>query len=88
MGFSGDEIAGFKAQAARRRRSQMYFVLLAVPVIVINPFLGWVAIPVGALYLLCFLGFTLRNWRCPACDGFLGWSSYQPACKRCGAPLM
>ena len=88
MAFTPGQLARFKEQAARRRRSQMLLVLLALPVIVVNPFLGWLAVPTGGLYLLGAFLFTLRNWRCPACDGFLGWSSYRPACPHCGAPLM
>jgi hypothetical protein len=54
----------------------------------VNSFLGRLALPAGGLFLLLFFFVMYRNWRCPACNGFLGLSLYVPVCGRCGAPLM
>ncbi len=41
---------------------------------------------------ICFIGFVVfalffsfRNWRCPACNAYLGRSLFVSSCSRCGA---
>jgi hypothetical protein len=44
----------------------------------------------GPLFLLAVLvafGVSFWNWRCPACEGYLGYALLPKACQRCGAEL-
>jgi hypothetical protein len=46
-----------------------------------------VIIPILAVALLSLVVFSIRNWRCPACDKYLG-KGFNPAyCPKCGAQL-
>ena len=44
------------------------------------------AIPAFAV-LIGLIIFSLKNWRCPACNGYLGKAISPRFCSRCGAPL-
>ena len=44
------------------------------------------AVPAVAL-ILGLLIFSLQNWRCPACHGYLGKAISPRFCSRCGAAL-
>lgn len=44
------------------------------------------AIPAFAV-LIGVLIFSLQNWRCPACNGYLGKGFAPRFCSKCGAPL-
>jgi len=37
--------------------------------------------------VLAALAYSWRNWRCPACNGYLGKSAFLSFCPRCGIPL-
>jgi len=37
-----------------------------------------------ALIIAAFVGFTAANWRCPACNKFLGNDIHRESCRRCG----
>ena len=37
--------------------------------------------------VLVTLVFSFRNWRCPACDGYLGRGLNPKFCSKCGAQL-
>lgn len=101
MPYTHEQEAEFKHQfAARRKRQIILFVLLVLavigvvlvgdsqehshrmfrvsPVIIIFPFFLFVA---GALI------FSFRNWRCPACDGYLGKQMSPRFCAKCGIAL-
>jgi len=55
-----------------------------------NAILGIPANVVGPLFLglvLAVLVFTLRNWRCPACEKYLGRSFNPRHCQNCGIQL-
>ena len=40
-----------------------------------------------AVAIAGFLGFTVVNWRCPACGKHLGSDIYRTRCKKCGVRL-
>src|SRR5262245_49400007 len=100
MPFTAEQEAEFKRVFAIRRRRQMilavpfFFVFLAMiffrgsergemfglPATVIGP--GFLVIVVGALI------FSIRNWRCPACDKYLGRGMNPKFCVRCGVALV
>jgi rubrerythrin len=37
--------------------------------------------------ILGFVAFTLWNWRCPACNRYLGKGISPSFCPKCGVPL-
>jgi len=45
-----------------------------------------VLVVVGAV-VLAFFGFSLANWRCPACDRYLGQRLNPRECPACGQTL-
>lgn len=53
--------------------------LLGVPAVIWGPVLA--AFVVGALV------FSFKNWRCPACNGYLGKTFNPKYCSRCGVEL-
>ncbi|HEX4440569.1 MAG TPA: hypothetical protein VH854_10900 [Thermoanaerobaculia bacterium] len=91
MPFTQQELERFQQEFARRRQRQ--FVaggLTAVGVLLLVLYdrramsfplpVIWVAMVVGVLI------FSWQNWRCPACDRYLG--KYPPRfCPKCGVPL-
>jgi hypothetical protein len=100
MEYTEAQKATFKQEFAARRKRQ---IMLAVPLValflgvaifsdekdqaalpgipmrVVAPVL--VAAVVGALI------FSLRNWRCPACDRYLGKGASPRFCPKCGVAL-
>lgn len=91
--------AVIKAEFAARRRNQ---ILVSIPLIAMilllvffgdNPDQAILGIPVSTLgpaFLFFFLGgvgFSLYNWRCPACKKYLGKSINPRFCSKCGAAL-
>ena len=40
-----------------------------------------------AITIAGFLGFTVANWRCPACGKHLGSDIYRTRCNKCGVRL-
>lgn len=43
--------------------------------------------PVFLALVVGALGFSFYNWRCPACNGYLGRSLNPRYCSKCGAQL-
>ena len=99
MEYTEQQKAEFKTVFARRRRNQ---VILAVPVLTLMALLvlsdqsagSWmlglpvlVAVPVALLAFVGALLFSLRNWRCPACNGYLGKGVNPRFCAKCGVAL-
>lgn len=82
----------------RRRRQLILLVptvaaLLAMFVGSETDFFDRIGIAAGALLPAFFIliavlvGFSLYNWRCPACRSYLGRSLRIRYCRRCGAQL-
>ena len=42
---------------------------------------------VGGAVVLAYLMFSIWNWRCPACDGYMGKAMNPTFCAKCGARL-
>ena len=99
MEHSDEQLEEFKADFARRKRNQ---IIAAVPVILllvgfmlfedqlrawtssVSPF---VLVGVAVALFVAILGFSLRNWRCPACNGYLGRTTSMNHCPKCGVAL-
>ena len=89
--------AGFKKQFAIRRRKQ---ILLAIPLVAVVVLLVFsegkdavlgvplaVVGPAAVVLILGGLGFSLYNWRCPACNKYLGKAISPKFCAKCGVEL-
>lgn len=83
-----------RSYALRRRRQAVSAVpvgILAVTSAVGGG--GLLGLPEGTALLvvgtvvLGFFGFSLVNWRCPACDAYLGRRFNPRACPSCGQQL-
>lgn len=48
-----------------------------------NQILLWIFYVVGIL----FIAFTIKNWRCPSCNGWLGRGIGPNFCRKCGVRL-
>jgi len=99
MEYTEDQKASFKQEFATRRKRQ---IILAVPLVAIilgfavfadernNAVLG-IPVDVAGPVLLVLVGaavvFSFRNWRCPACDKYLGKGLGPRFCPKCGVPL-
>ena len=93
------EGARIQSEFSSRRRRQLLATLLMLPVVAVigtadearGTALGGVplaaALPVGVVMFLALIGFSIRNWRCPACDRYLGRGFNPSYCPRCGVAL-
>lgn len=94
---TGQRRAKLVAEFQRRRRRQL---LVSIPLVVVILGVGAVGgeggvlgvsqvVLAGVLVALIFgmLLFSFRNWRCPACDAYLGRYMNPRHCSACGALL-
>ena len=100
MDYTKDQKARLRSEFAVRRRRQL-FVSIPLGVFMIGvlimldgkskgPILGLsptTVIVVLAVVMIAGVGFSLINWRCPACRRYLGKHINPSFCHRCGAPL-
>jgi hypothetical protein len=100
MEYTEQQKATFKQQFAERRKRQ---IILAIPLVVMIlgfAFLtdekNQVALPgvppavIGPVIVALVVGalvFSLKNWRCPACDKYLGKGISPSFCPKCGVAL-
>jgi surface polysaccharide O-acyltransferase-like enzyme len=99
MEHTDEQLDGIKADFARRKRNQF---IVAVPLVLLiagfvlfeeqlkSPDLGvpsGVFVGVLLVVVISIGGFSFRNWRCPACDGYLGKSTSMNNCSKCGVAL-
>jgi hypothetical protein len=100
MEHTEQEKAAFKEQFGQRRKRQ---IILAIPLVALivavsvladekagGPMLGLPIAVVGPVFAVLVVGaivFSLRNWRCPACDRYLGKGINPRFCPKCGAAL-
>jgi hypothetical protein len=100
MTYTEDQKAAHRAEFAMRRKRQLFVsiplvifmigVLIAldektkVPVFGLSP-----SVIVGIFVVVMGGGlvFSLLNWRCPACQRYLGKHMNPSFCHRCGVPL-
>jgi hypothetical protein len=93
------QLAAFQAEFARRRRSQ---IVASIPAVAVAIVMGLadprrhqataslpvaIVLPVALVVVLAVVLFSFRNWRCPACDGYLGRSLGPRFCPKCGVAL-
>ena len=100
MEYTEEQKAAFKEEFALRRRRQIY---VAVPLVALGLAFAFLVdekagtaplgLPAGAVgpaffgLVLAVLVFSWRNWRCPACDRYLGKGMSPKFCPGCGAEL-
>jgi len=97
--YSDQQQAEFKEQFGERRRRQL---LITLPLLAVFGLYVWMlqhpgaslvglspaTVTVAALvFVACFVVFTLSNWRCPACHGYLGKGISPRFCRKCGVQL-
>jgi len=98
MPYTEQQQAEFIAVFATRRRNQYLATVPVLAVLVLTLFangrstvfgipMAWIT---AAVMVLVFgaLGFSLFNWRCPACNGYLGRTLGPRFCSRCGVQLI
>jgi Na+/citrate or Na+/malate symporter len=97
--YTAEQQAEFKRQFAARRKRQL---ILAVPLVLViiavvvsrrGSGLESLGLPtdmlVGFFIFLVIgaLAFSFKNWRCPACDRYLGRDISPRFCPKCGIGL-
>ena len=97
--YTAEQKAEFKRMFSSRRRRQ---IIVAIPVIVILASLAVIGeskypdqggfslatvLPTLIMLVAAVLIFTFRNWRCPACDKYLGKAMNPKFCHKCGVAL-
>jgi fatty acid desaturase len=99
MQYTEQQLEDFKAEFAKRRKRQLLVSLPVVAAILIVavasenakvPLFGLPPAVAGAIAFAAILGtlvFSLSNWRCPACNKYLGKGIGPSFCPRCGVPL-
>ena len=100
MEYTEEQKATFKQQFAERRKRQ---IILAIPLVALvvgfavfaderSPAAlpGIPASMVAPVFFAVVVGaliFSFRNWRCPACDKYLGKGVSPRFCPKCGVAL-
>jgi hypothetical protein len=98
MEYTQQQKDDFKRQFALRRKRQL---ILAAPIILFMLLMIWTEkgsgsvagvpafafAPVAFVVVLGGVLFSLRNWRCPACNRYLGKGMNPSFCPRCGVAL-
>ena len=100
MTYTEDQKAAFRAEFATRRKRQLFVsiplvifmvgVLIALDEKTKAPVFGLSSSVVAAIFAVVMGGglvFSLLNWRCPACQRYLGKHINPSFCHRCGVPL-
>ncbi len=98
MEYTEQQKAAFKTTFARRRRNQLMFSLGVVALVGFFAFarnrpqtrpgiLVRIAVPTALAASVGLVIFSLQNWRCPACDGYLGRVGNARFCPKCGVAL-
>lgn len=100
MEYTEQQKADFRQQFRVRRQRQLILAVPLVPLFVgfavlldertDGTVLGVplsVAGPAFLIFIVAAIVFSFRNWRCPACDRYLGKGFSPKFCQQCGAPL-
>ena len=100
MEYTEQQKADFRQQFRTRRKRQ---IILAIPLVALvvgfavltdeksgGTVVGLPMSVAGPAFLVLIVGaivFSFRNWRCPACDRYLGKSMNPRFCPKCGVAL-
>lgn len=96
---SAEQVAATKEKYSERRRRQLIALVPAAIAILLllwsdqHPGESIAGLPgaavsaVSLVLILGMVGFSLFNWRCPACGGYLGRTWNPSFCSKCGAAL-
>ena len=99
MQYHEQQLAEFKEEFAKRRKRQLLAVIPILGIIVLRVALdreaetSFFGLPSGLVIggaLVIIIGvvaFSLWNWRCPACNKYLGKGISPSFCSKCGVPL-
>jgi hypothetical protein len=99
MQYVEQQLAEFKAEFGKRRKRQLLATLPILAVFAVYVFLSrtpeatvfglpaTVVLGVAFAVILAFIAFTLWNWRCPACNRYLGKGISPSFCSKCGVAL-
>ena len=99
MEYTEQQRQEFKNEFAARRRKQLIatipFVILIILFATINENTGLVLgsipisifIPIFIIVVIGLLVFSIKNWRCPACNKYLGKAFNPSFCSKCGVGL-
>jgi hypothetical protein len=99
MQYIEQQITEFKAEFARRRKRQLLVTIPIVACIVLVRVFSReedalvfglpASVVIGAAFavIAAVVAFTLWNWRCPACNKYLGKGMSPSFCSKCGVPL-
>ena len=99
MEHTDEQLEDIKAEFARRKRNQLLASVPLLSLILGSVFFEErlksfasglppsLLIGVAAVLFVAILAFSLRNWRCPACNGYLGRSASMKHCPKCGVAL-
>jgi hypothetical protein len=96
--YTDQQRAAFKDAYAKRLRKQLLMIVLLLAVMAPLPFIEGSAIffglsgaVLGPISLVAIvIGWVIlngRNWRCPACDNYLGRAFNPKNCHRCSIEL-
>ena len=99
MEYTDQQKQEIKYQFAAKRRRQLMvagpLIIMIILLATVNESTGLVlgSIPVSfftPVFILAVLGalaFSLKNWRCPACNKYLGKAFNPSFCSKCGVRL-
>lgn len=98
MEYTDQQRAAFKDAYAKRLRKQLLMMVLLFAVVAPLPFIeddatffglpGVVFGPIAfAAIVIGWVIFNGRNWRCPACNEYLGRAFNPRHCRSCGIEL-
>ena len=96
MEYSDRQKASFKEEFAARRKRQLIllvpFTALAIGFALIpdepsGDVMGLLAAVGLGLLVVGIVVFSLMNWRCPACNAYLGKAISPNFCPKCGVAL-
>jgi hypothetical protein len=96
--YTDQQRAAFKDAYAKRLRKKLIMIVLLFAVMAPLPFIedgstyfGLSGAVFGSISLVAIVvGWVIvegRNWRCPACDQYLGREFNPKHCRRCGVEL-
>ena len=96
MPYTAEQTAEFRSQFKVRRKRQLLLLIAGVPIIfaavtaqngislesfgVSTTFVFYAF----AVFVVCIVIFSFKNWRCPACQGYLGRGNNPRFCPKCG----